>query len=78
VVSGECPRCGHFHQASFSPNIILGGKLRGATTTTATSGDRLSHVVVCDCAGTHHGRPDDIAAGCGLRYLVEFDIDRES
>ncbi len=74
VVSGECPRCGHFHQDSFSPNIVMGGQLRGATKGTTGRNSGLTHVVVCDCSEEHDGRPDNLNGGCGLRYLVEFEL----
>lgn len=76
-VHGECPRCVHYHAATFSPDVVLSGQPGDDGAGRLRGRQEIKHVVVCDCAEVHSGRPDGVTGGCGLRYLLQFEMVEE-
>lgn len=75
-IAGPCPRCDHPVDYSVILDVVTGervGTLGHDTIDIAVVADEyLSIVAACRCGEAHEGRPDGVAHGCGINFIVEI------
>ncbi|MFE5285461.1 hypothetical protein ACFRAQ_10910 [Nocardia sp. NPDC056611] len=72
TATGLCPRCAHDVGFVMERNAPIPGHVGGLGQESAAIDEEYVPVdVVCRCAGTHPGRPADVATGCGIVFRAE-------
>ena len=81
-VVGRCPRCHHELNVSQILDAVTGegsgtsGTARGPGGRDASDEDEyLAVTAACQCSEPHAGRPEGVAFGCGINFLVEIAVE---